>query len=1130
MQCAYKVPRVKSPWNRIPKALQSICLKAMAGRKEARYPSVEAVVEDVRAFLDHRPVKAHRSGWGTRLLRFTQRHPAGSLAGGVALILLLLGSALTGVLLQRAEAERAKASEKEAVADAERARAEAAAVRAQLAEEARAKAEVRASDAEDALRKGRLVSAVLRSADVELAGVLRDLKKLYYSSLLTFEEKERLGEAYWPKIAAFERTVPGDSASQAAWLAAKGWLRRYMFQGKKAKALFQESRKADPDIAYGSLFEAMYSMCLYLGYQTWPTLITRAGEIDFGPMPKESKAMREAKTAFEKALAATERMPVWGETSSRDFREVLEGFKAIQEGDLETAERGLTKGLSVPEMVWLREELWMARAKVRYFRKAFAGALEDVQKFREACPESYDACHYEGVIWQAIGILDAFSGGKEYAEAFRKSIGCLEKIRGSPVSGPETLNYLGMTWEGFGDALMFRKGDPREAFQMAIQVYSEFIRQCSRHPYGYNNRANALTKLGRCLKWSTGGGKECFRKAIADCDEAIRLKPDYASAFNIRGFGYFNLSKFRGENRRVCCEKAVRDLGEAFRLDPGNLTALLNRATAWLSIAQDLRLQGKDFETPSRNAFQDAETARRLSRNGFRALELKTLALGDLAMAFRAKGRDPRPLMQEALKEFEEAVNRDAPPPEAFIARAKMLTFLASDQQRQKEDPVPTYRRAIEDLTEALRRKPGHLRALGDRANASRDLAEFLATQGKDPREPMREVIKDCTHVLRIHPGDPGALALRGMAHRSIGEASRVFGGDPRPHFRQAIEDTTQSLGLDPNRKLSHYNRGLSHLGLGLLQAAAREDARASFRAAINDFSEVIRRLPWLHVKTYFKRAWAYKELGNAMKRKEEDPREVLRLAIRDYETAMKKGGLAYIGACNNIGNTYQELALAMGLRGEPGLPAAEKGLAAFDRMLREKPGAWEPLLNKAILLDYMGRCDDAVKTMTLAQKAYGKPHKGMEGFLAELGPIAAMAPWIKKIFRAGKIVRLGMALEGRALYEQALAEAKALGAPKNSDERELFQRVRRDLAIGYTFASTGRTSPLAEPKPLSEEEASKLREKAFENLRLALELGHEKFGEICHDPIFDPIRKFPQFQALVKAWEDRRKKEGEGK
>ncbi|MHC5080642.1 MAG: serine/threonine-protein kinase, partial [Planctomycetota bacterium] len=182
VMCAYKVPRVKSPWNRIPKELQSICLKAMAGRKEDRYGTVDEMMEDIRAFLDHRPVSAHRSGWWTRLLRWVQRHPAGSLAGGVALLLLTLGSAFGGVLLERAETERAKASEKEALADSERARAEAAEVRAKLAEEDREKAEVRATDAEDALQKGRLVSAVIRSADVELGEVVGRLVRTFHSS------------------------------------------------------------------------------------------------------------------------------------------------------------------------------------------------------------------------------------------------------------------------------------------------------------------------------------------------------------------------------------------------------------------------------------------------------------------------------------------------------------------------------------------------------------------------------------------------------------------------------------------------------------------------------------------------------------------------------------------------------------------------------------------------------------------------------------------------------------------------------------------------------------------------------------------------------------------------------------
>ena len=66
-------PRKRTPWNRIPPELESVCRKAMARRKEDRYASVESLIGDLRAYLDHRPVGAHRYGPVTRFIRFVQR-------------------------------------------------------------------------------------------------------------------------------------------------------------------------------------------------------------------------------------------------------------------------------------------------------------------------------------------------------------------------------------------------------------------------------------------------------------------------------------------------------------------------------------------------------------------------------------------------------------------------------------------------------------------------------------------------------------------------------------------------------------------------------------------------------------------------------------------------------------------------------------------------------------------------------------------------------------------------------------------------------------------------------------------------------------------------------------------------
>jgi tetratricopeptide (TPR) repeat protein len=63
-----------------------------------------------------------------------------------------------------------------------------------------------------------------------------------------------------------------------------------------------------------------------------------------------------------------------------------------------------------------------------------------------------------------------------------------------------------------------------------------------------------------------------FEKAIAEYDEALRLDPKLAIAYNNRGGAYDNL----GQHQR-----AIQDLDEALRLDPKLAEAYATRAAAY---------------------------------------------------------------------------------------------------------------------------------------------------------------------------------------------------------------------------------------------------------------------------------------------------------------------------------------------------------------------------------------------------------------------------------------------------------------------------------------------------------------------------------------------------------------------
>ena len=93
----------------------------------------------------------------------------------------------------------------------------------------------------------------------------------------------------------------------------------------------------------------------------------------------------------------------------------------------------------------------------------------------------------------------------------------------------------------------------------SISAYTEAIRLKPDYAEAYNNRGNVKAALGR------------HEEAIADYNEAIRLKPDLALAYNNRGTAKGPLGRH---------EEAIADYNEAIRLKPDFAEAYNNRGNA----------------------------------------------------------------------------------------------------------------------------------------------------------------------------------------------------------------------------------------------------------------------------------------------------------------------------------------------------------------------------------------------------------------------------------------------------------------------------------------------------------------------------------------------------------------------
>ena len=93
---------------RIPRDLQTICLKCLSKDPARRYPSARALVDDLGRFERGEPIAARPLGRGERLVRWARRHPSQAAALAATVLLALAAAGAIGWLIgQRTQTVRA---------------------------------------------------------------------------------------------------------------------------------------------------------------------------------------------------------------------------------------------------------------------------------------------------------------------------------------------------------------------------------------------------------------------------------------------------------------------------------------------------------------------------------------------------------------------------------------------------------------------------------------------------------------------------------------------------------------------------------------------------------------------------------------------------------------------------------------------------------------------------------------------------------------------------------------------------------------------------------------------------------------------------------------------------------------
>ncbi len=101
-QLADEEPRPPRALNsQLPKDLETIVLKALAKEPAERYATAQELADDLQRFLDHKPVRARRTGFLYRLARWARRRPFAMALIAVSLLSLL--GAVAGMIWHTAQ-------------------------------------------------------------------------------------------------------------------------------------------------------------------------------------------------------------------------------------------------------------------------------------------------------------------------------------------------------------------------------------------------------------------------------------------------------------------------------------------------------------------------------------------------------------------------------------------------------------------------------------------------------------------------------------------------------------------------------------------------------------------------------------------------------------------------------------------------------------------------------------------------------------------------------------------------------------------------------------------------------------------------------------------------------------------
>ncbi len=1077
----------------VPPALEAVCLKAMALKPEARYPTPRALAADVEAWLADEPVGAWREPLRARAGRWARRHQAlvAALAAGVLVTGLAGGAGAWWLQRQRAERQ------------AELARQEGA-----LRQDVAAALE----QAVNLRRGGHFVEAshlLGRSRERLGAAGPADLREQVEHALADTGLAKRLDDARQRASNLVEGKFDFAGAEQGYVVVfAESKLGQ---EGEDAEAVGARVRASAVRAEVVAALDHWAGITRVASRRAWLLAVSRSAD----PDPNRDRLRQPALWRNKVALAR-----LAGETGVAQLSPQLAGALgwALLADNGDSVPMLRAAQAHHPGDFWLNLVLGRALYEAKewneaigYFRAALAlrpqaavvhyslglvledkGQLDEAVGYYEEAlrldPKVTNAHYNLGVILYRKGKVREAAGHWEqelrldpkYAKAqFNLGLALRDQGKLAEAVGhyEEALRLdpkLAPAHHNLGNALR-EQGKVAEA----VGHYEEALRLDPKCAQVHLSLGSALWAQGR-LGEAVGHWEQALRldpklaqahynlgitlkaqgkvaEAVGHYEEALRLDPKYAEA-------HVNLGNALAQQGKVA--EAVGHYEEALRLDPklaqahNNLGLALRAqgkvAEAVRHFEQALRLDPKYAEAHVNlgNALAQQGKVAEAVGHWEQALRLDPKcaeAHSNLGVALHAKGR-----VDEAVSHWEQSLRLDPK-----NAKAHYNFGVALDALNRREEAVGHYE-------EALRLDPKY-------AHAHYGLGYALYQKGK-----VGEAIRHFEEAVRLDPKCAEAhvnlgvaLYTKGRVDEAVGhfeEAVRVNPKDAKGHTSlgaalrdkgkvdEAISHFEQALRLDPKYSAAHNNFGNALADKG------------QWDEAVGHYKEAIRLDP--------KNALAHYNLGNATRKKGR-----LDEAISHFEEALRLDPKDAV--------TRYNLGLVLRDKGR-----LDEAISHFEEALRLNPKDAQGHIDLGLALEDKDRLDEAARAYRAAialDPALPWPHNNLGNVLRQKGQLDEAAAELRKAIALDPKLalphnNLGIVLSNRGRFAEAVSEyRKAIQLDPQQTGR------RYGAACAAAMAAGGQGIDAAK---LDAKECDRLRKQALDWLQADLALWRKRLDQ----------------------------------